>query len=63
VTRTDVSLAPTRDSYDALASEHPDVVNAGLDNRPHGGSGIAPGIYVIRRQRERHGPVQQCVAD
>ena len=31
---TDASLAATRDSYDALASEHPDVVNADLGNRP-----------------------------
>jgi SAM-dependent methyltransferase len=31
---TDASLAATRDSYDALAAEHPDWVNSGLDDRP-----------------------------
>jgi SAM-dependent methyltransferase len=30
---THASLAETRDSYDALAAEHPDVVNADLDDR------------------------------
>jgi len=31
---TDASLAATRDSYDALAAEHADVVGAGMDDRP-----------------------------
>ncbi len=29
----------------------------------HGGSGIAPGTYVIRRQREGHGTIQQHIVD
>lgn len=33
-TVTDASLAATRASYDALAAEHPAVVNAALDDRP-----------------------------
>jgi SAM-dependent methyltransferase len=32
LTVTDASLAETRDSYDALAAEHPGVVNADLDD-------------------------------
>jgi ubiquinone/menaquinone biosynthesis C-methylase UbiE len=31
---TDASLAATRDSYDALAAEHADVVNSDLSDRP-----------------------------
>jgi SAM-dependent methyltransferase len=31
---TDASLAQTRDSYDILAAEHADWVNAGLDDQP-----------------------------
>jgi SAM-dependent methyltransferase len=31
---TDASLARTRDSYDAVAAEHPDLVNSDLDDRP-----------------------------
>lgn len=34
MTVIDASLAATRDSYDTLAAEHPDVVSAGLDDRP-----------------------------
>jgi SAM-dependent methyltransferase len=30
----DASLAATRDSYDAVAADHPDLVNADLDDRP-----------------------------
>jgi SAM-dependent methyltransferase len=34
MTVTDASLAATRDSYDALAAEHPDKVSADLGSRP-----------------------------
>jgi len=33
-TMTDALSAATRDSYDALAAEHADVVSAGMDDRP-----------------------------
>jgi SAM-dependent methyltransferase len=44
----DPSLAATRDSYDALAAEHPDWVNADLDDRPLDRALLAAFAELIR---------------
>jgi SAM-dependent methyltransferase len=52
---TDASLAETRDSYDAIAAEHSDWLNAGLDDRPLDRALLAAFAELVRA--DGNGPV------
>lgn len=45
----DASLAATRDSYDALAAEQPDLINSNLDDRPLDRALLAVFAELVRK--------------